>query len=245
MKLKADTVQGVVFTNPRATQIDAMALWAQLFPGDTPDGFQRNVNAPNLLSTASGERNGYNLTVNSQVGRVDLVIGPSVSTLGIVSPSEPPRIDDIEGATIHLTDLQKRIADLCTAIRLSVVLDTGVTVARGEEANAVQELLEGVAIPSGAVNVNFQFNVPVMSESVSGLPINRHCLFNSGEVGFFQAAPTPVGIPQRVNTTPFVGIKADVNTHPRNSIPPGSYAAVIDELAAHAVKVVRNGMKSF
>jgi hypothetical protein len=40
MDFQADSIQGVLFLAPGQRQEDALKLWGELFPNDSPDGFQ-------------------------------------------------------------------------------------------------------------------------------------------------------------------------------------------------------------
>ena len=93
MDFHADSVQGVLFLLPGHAQDDALKLWNHLFPGDSPDGFQRATVSPMLSSSASGVRDGFQTNINAQVGRVDIVL--TQPPIGISPQSGPPRIEDI------------------------------------------------------------------------------------------------------------------------------------------------------
>ncbi|MEG8054680.1 hypothetical protein QP185_18325 [Sphingomonas aerolata] len=151
MQWQADNIQAVVFTAPFGPAREASAIWADLFPGDTPDGYQRNPASPNLHSSASGERLGYAVSVNAQVGHIAINLNPIFRQLpGLISsPATPPRIDDVPGATQLLVDLAKRISLESDPVRIAVVLDLGSSVQGELKASLFQDALPGVPFPEG------------------------------------------------------------------------------------------------
>lgn len=238
MDLKADSVQGVLFLTPGQQQVSAHQLWERVIPGDSPDNFQRAVNSPNLMSTASGERDGRYMTIAVQVGRIDITLSAPMTRVDSTSVF-PPRIDDVQSAAERIAKLMKSCSDGSNIIRLAIVLDLAKTVTNGTESTELSRYLPNVSLPPGAIDVNIQFNVRGEFPSLPGAQMNRLCSWNAGQLGFFQAFP--IHGSNLVVTSGFVGVKIDVNSAPEVLPPAGKAGDLIEDLLRESLAIYLQG----
>ncbi len=242
MDLQADNVQGVLFLTPGQAQDDAIKLWESLFPGDSPDAFQRANTSPSsiLVSTASGERSGHQVVVTANVGRIDITLYPPQATIG--SPV-PARIADVAGAAKHLASMLKLFTERLEVLRIALVLDLSKTVSPGGESAALLELLPEFPFPKNVLDVALQFNSRRPLTTVPDLEINRLCIWTTGHIGVTQIVPGRGHVMMR--TSPFVGIKVDINTAPEAPPTSGASALIIDEMLAESLIIYHDGLKRF
>lgn len=238
MEFQADSIQGVLFFVPGQPQGDALKLWGELFPGDSPDGFQRVTTSPALNSSAHGDRQGFQTTVNSQVGRVDIVIAHSPQPL----PAEagPPRIADVPAGVAKVVDLLKKLSATTKVFRAAIVLDLAKTVMAGDESSEILKNLPNYPFPANVSDVSLQFNSRITFNFAPDFQMNRLCAWTSGQVGFVMN-PQMQG-PNFMVMTPYVGLKIDVNSAPQMPLPSDSINHVIDELSSEVLAIAAEGV---
>ncbi|MEG3169927.1 hypothetical protein U1737_17180 [Sphingomonas sp. LB3N6] len=243
MDWKADSVQAVMFIPPTDTQRDALALWALVFPNNSPDAFQKAAASPNLHSSASGERNGFNITIGSQVGRIDVSFGPVMPPMfGLQPVLAPPRISDIQGAVYGANAILKTLGGIFSPSRIAIVLDMAVTVAAGNEVSVLRSALPSIPIPDNSSDTVVQFNVPRSFEKYPMLPMNRLCTWSVGEIGFIIGNNLGTAVNNGFQLTRFVGFKIDLNTAPNHALLGYDVSILADELAAEAGLLLRDGL---
>lgn len=232
MKLDADSVQGVLFLSRGQSQDDAHALWSSLFPSQSPDAFQRSAKSPNLSSSASGEVANFLVTINVQIARIDIVLA---ATEPANREDGPPRVADVEQASLKLTALMKRVCERNRIVRTAVILDLARTIVRSEEAAAIKEALPGFPFPDNATDFVLQFNSR-SKVGVGDIEMNRLCQWTVGNVGYLRGGMLPR--PQNmVAMVPYFGLKIDVNTIPEISISQDDVPLIIDYLAKEALAI--------
>jgi hypothetical protein len=236
MNLDADGIQGVLFLPPGQHQDDAIQVWGQLFPNDNPDGFQKASASPSLASTATGERDSYNVAINAQVGRIDIVLSSPPGSM--VPTSGPPRISDVRAAASHMAELMKRLVARIQAVRVALILDLAKTVARGSEGRELMNLLPGFPFPNNSTDIGVQFNSRRPFDAAPDIPMNRLCGWSSGQYGFIQSPQISSGA---LIVSPFVGVKIDVNSAPEFRVPTEKLSSMIDDLLAEAVCIYSDG----
>lgn len=241
MNWEADSVQAVILTQPGVHQDDALKLWSKIFPGDSPDGFQKaTTSSPSLMSTASGERNGYAIALNAQVGRITVNVTPSQSIMQTVSPASPPRISDVVTVTHRVADYVRRLIIGENPNRIAIILDLATTYVQGDDRAVFVEALPQIPVPENAQEPTFQINVRRNFTCYSTLRMNRICNWTTGSVGFVQAFPG-MQTPTNMMMTPFLGFKIDCNSAPEDRIPEGFGESVIAEVAAEALNLYYGG----
>lgn len=230
LDLKADSVRGVLFPAPGALSIDAMIAWEILFSGDSPDSFQKATAAPTLRSMASGERGGHNVTVVSQVGRIDITFNAIVQMPD--HRSEPPRITDVAAALSRLQDSMKKIAGRVQAVRLAIVLETAATVDRGNDAALISQELPNLPVPADAIEISFQYNDRSTFQCAPEVAMNRIVSWSSGDVAFLDTTSGTMQLNQPMITSHFIGLKFDFNSAPESRVPASLVNVVIEELSS-------------
>jgi hypothetical protein len=241
MKWEADGIQAVIFTPPGVHQNDAITQWGSLFPGDSPDSFQKAAaSSPTLNSAASGEREGYAVSLNVQVGRIDLNVGPTVGIIHAATPESPPRMSDVRDVVHKTAALANRIIAAVQPIRIAIVLDLAVTVPYGNELATFVEALPEIPLPAAALEPTFQLNVRRPFNADPSIRMNRLCYWTTGTVGFMQAFQGPKAV-SNVQMTPFVGYKIDCNTAPEDRIASGTGDVLMAEAVAEALALYEGG----
>ncbi len=241
MDLQADSVQGVLFLTPGQQQDDALKLWEHLFPGDSPDGFQRANPSPSLLSTALGERTGHRVMVNAQVGRIDIILNQSPAIVDL--SGSPPRIADVPAAARRMGELMKLMAGRLKVLRIALVLDLAKTVSPGVETAELLHFLPGYPFPKNVTDVSVQFNSRKTFESVPNIDMNRLCVWTTGQIGFIQSQPVQ-GTGMMI-MSPVVNVRVDVNSAPEARPPVDSVTPIIDEILAESLEIYAEGLKRF
>ena len=241
MSFKADNVQVVLFPYPgTADNEDAMQLWTRVF-GDTPDGFQKAAASPILSSSASGERNGFQLSLTVQVGRIQLVIQAPAAAAQISPFSGPPRMDNPEKPIRRAAELLKAFAKAIRPSRVAIVTELGQTVDRGTQDSVLRKELEKLNLPHGVTDLGFQLNLRRPFNAYPSLEMNRLLAWQSGEVGFLPNAPG-VSFSGPIPTIPFVGFKIDVNTPPNILLNQEEIDVIADELEEEALSLLAKGI---
>lgn len=243
MDWQADSIQGVIFTAPGEAQADAISLWAKLFSGETPEGFQKVTASPTGVTHATGLKNGNPITLTSQLGRIDIVAGPA-SEVVPTNHEPPPRIANVPEVANWIARYLMTLAETSRPIRAALVLDLGATVEPGHKNDALRISLGGV-LPMGATDPVFQFNVPKTFAKLPDLTMNRLCTYTSGEMGFIIMGSPPALGGGPVATTPYIGLKIDVNTAADTRIPASFVNIAIGEMLSEALAIRRLELARF
>lgn len=228
----ADSVGGVIFRSPADPQPDALALWPMLFQSDMPDSFNRSTTNPAVGTTASGLRDGFGVTIQAAVGRVNITL----QNTDQAEAGSYPRIADLSGALRRVSQALRIFTGQTTPPRAGLVLDLGQTVAPGSQIASLNELIGGAPFPPNSIDIQFQFNVRRTFSTAPHLSMNRLCTYYTGEAGFLnlETAPQPRMI---VPMVPIVGLKVDVNTAPETRISTGNFPNVIAEMEQEALSI--------
>ncbi len=246
MQWEADYVQAAAFLPPTGVHADAIGIWGRIFPGDTPDGFQKAAASPNLLSTASGERNGLQVAVNAQIGRIDLNINPGSTVVAARhGGSVPPRIADVPRAVATAAEYLKIMTKIGGAIRLALILDLAQTIPRNADAQAFAEAVPGVFMPEGALDTVYQFNARKTSYVSDAVELNRLFTVSAGDVGFVSGANVGAQQGNVIKMSRYLGFKIDVNTVAETRPTAALMDAQIDELANEALQIYSKGLEHF
>ncbi|SFO18881.1 hypothetical protein [Sphingomonas sp. OK281] len=247
MHWQADSIKAVLFTAPFGSHRDASELWAEAFPGDTPDGYQRNPSAPNLQSSASGERYGFVINVTAQVGQISVVATPVFRQVpGLVMPGlTPPRIAEVTDATYIAVEAMKRLAPSFQAARIALILELAKTAVGVVTADMMSEELPNVPFPPGSIEPSFQFNSLAPLPSAPHITLNRICIWSSGQVGFFGGNMPGVPANGPMAMSSFIGFNVDVNTSPSQNLFGVNLTDAFDCLRSEALSIAENQMRHF
>lgn len=141
MSWKADSLQGVLFTTPGTSQLDAQQVWEIVADG-LPENVQRPAAVPNALSIAAGAYRGYRLIVQSQLGRVDWILNAVPPP---TPPEGPPQIDSYEEASSLIGEMLLRSVDKIAPTRLALVGEFG------RSFNADDEVSDFLSVQTGGM----------------------------------------------------------------------------------------------
>jgi hypothetical protein len=218
MAWKADSLQGVLFTTPGAPQLDAQQLWS-LATDSLPETVQRPATTPNSLSIASGAFRGYRLTVNSQLGRIDWILGPNPPA-GL--QTEPPGISDYDEASSQLNLILIRALASVRPVRIALVGEFG-RVFESEDGLAafLSEQTGGIWFPKPAQDCIYQINVRKKYAGSEELLMNRLVSWSGAMYHLFTGTFPGLGIQQELSPrqTVFAAtLKVDVNSNTATDI---------------------------
>ena len=240
MDFAADSIHGVLFVEPGSIQNDALHLWDVLYPGERPTAFQLNPSTPALQSSASAERNGISVNIVTQVGRIELImVGIPDTDAGV--PTTVPRITNYETAMAVAVKQLQTLADSHQVTRVSTVLDLGKTVHPGSEVDEIHKIIGRDVFPAGMGDLIFQMNSRRQFDTIPSLTMNRLCTCSSGIAGVFNTQPG-LTVPIPVATSPYVGVKLDINSDPQQRLTKSSVNEAIHEVGQEALRIGRHGL---
>lgn len=220
MTWKADSLQGVVFTLPGGSQLDAQQVWERI-TNTLPETVQRPAMNPAGLSVASGPYMGYRLTVQSQLGRIDCIL--NAAPPGGPSP-EPPTISDYGQALQQLDEVLIRAISVVQPIRVAMVGEFGKQFESEEE--VVQFLSQetgGVWFTPPAQDCIYQVNVRTNYPGDSGYQMNRLVTWSGALYAMVTTQLLSVGQASGMSTTKTISaasLKIDVNSNTSSDIQP-------------------------
>jgi len=246
MHWQADSVKAVIFTAPYGPHRDASELWVDAFPGDSPDGYQRNPSAPNLQSSASGERHGFVINIAAQIGQIAVTANPVFRQVpGLMTGAvTPPRIVEVAQAIHIVVDAMKRLVTFSQATRIAVALELAKTVPSTVTSEMFAEELPGVPFPRGSIEPSFQFNSQTPLANAPHITINRVCVWSSAQVGFF-GGNVPGAQNAPLTMTNYIGFNIDVNSHPSQNLFGINVAESFDSLRVEALGIAKNRIRHF
>ena len=228
----ADTIVAGLFPLYGTRSDNASSLWAFIFEDDGPDGYQRTTNSPSLHSTANGIREGYNVVISAQTGRIDITLTAAISDDADVS-SDVPRIGDVEAACAFSEHLLSKLVQKIHPARLAHLCELARSVGEGEEDEVSRQILKSIRLPNDAGDLSFRINRRRHFETVPDLEMNRILQLSSGRAGFAKMQPTEID-PRQFTMIPFVGLKIDVNTAPEYRVPEGRANDTVNEVFEEA-----------
>ncbi|MGY4281491.1 hypothetical protein ACVWXO_000711 [Bradyrhizobium sp. LM2.7] len=235
MDWKGDQLQAAFFLR-RGTQLTAAEVWKDVFGGSS-DSFQRDPATG--VSNASGARQGRQLGVVCQLGRVDISCLPA--PLG--TQEEFPQIENVSDALKELCEYSAKFAAGVALARTALVATLSTQVANSEEGIKRLRDLTGVNFPVGTIDPVYQFNVrtPIGPKSIE---VNRLCTWSAGEAQLLTVAAGG-GSPIVVVARQFASLKVDVNTVPQQILPDKVGAELFSDLAKEILDIADRGIEAF
>lgn len=243
---RADSVQAVAFVVPGAPQPDALAIWSILRPGEGPEAFQKHSGAPNGVSTAAGPYGSEQLSITSQIGRIDVVLHGRA----IPGSNEPPALDNLDDAVRSAARQLKQLLGVAPIFRTAIVASMSVSAEAGFS-HILSDISPAVVFPDNAIDCIYQLNIRRTSGVRNELGINRLCTWSSGEQNLIVFNVGGPGLqasgasPMTMKSVPIVNFNVDVNTAsgPGFLISPDD-APLIDELATEVVGIAKHGAEA-
>lgn len=218
MVWKADSLQGVLFTMPGVPQLDAQQMWG-IVTDTLPENVQRPASTPNGLTIASGAYNGYNLRIQSQLGRIDWILnGRQSSSLN----PEPPQIEDYDRGLGIVSDLMMRSLSRLQPIRVALVGELSKILPSDADVSAfLTEQTGGIWFPQPAQDCIYQVNARKHYAGDAEMLMNRIVTWSGSSYQLFTApfpAPgigpgmfSPAGFPV-VQEVLAATLKIDINS---------------------------------
>lgn len=188
MVWKADSLQGVLFTMPGAPQLDAQQLWAAV-ADSFPETVQRPSSTPNALTIAAGPWAGYNLRIQSQLGRIDWILNavpPPTMT------PEPPQIEDYGHGIEVVSDLMTRSLPHLQPIRAALVGELSRILSSEEEVSQfLNKETGGIWFPPPTQDCIYQVNARKQYAGDADVFMNRIVTWSGSSYQLF-TAPFPM-----------------------------------------------------
>src|SRR4051794_40223680 len=98
--------------------MDALEAWRIANDGRTPQGFQNPGTTPNSASVATGEIDGFQVAVRSQLGRLDITVSPPPAK---EDAGQPPQIENFSSACGVLSDFASKIITKVRIVRIALI----------------------------------------------------------------------------------------------------------------------------
>jgi hypothetical protein len=237
MLWRADLVQAVIFTQPGLPQPDALALWSELFGTESPDNFQRAAPNPSSATNASGIRDNVNLTLTSQLGRVDVLLQGIDNNSG-----ELPRIDSFPKAIEKGTQYASALSAKLKPIRLAIVLSLACEGA--DKAQAIIAEQTGIRYPAGAIDPIYQFNLRTNLSSAPSITVNRLVNWSVGRYQMLKFSGDGAS-PVTVSAQEMIAWKIDVNTVAGAPFEQSMVPEMFAEISKIVIGISADGVKAF
>jgi len=241
MDWKADSLQGVLFTTPGASQLDAQQLWS-LLTDSLPENVQRPSTTPNSLSIATGPFKGNRLTVQSQLGRINWILSASPP---VGMPTEPPRIENYEEVSGQLNEILESALASVRPVRVALVGEFGLVFSSEVElVSFLSEQTGGVWFPEPAQDCIYQINVRKAYAGLNDINMNRLVTWSGSMYQLFSGSISLGGISQNLTPSQVIlaaSLKIDINSHTSSDI--SKFAP--DMIAAHRkemLSIARSGL---
>lgn len=173
MQWRAESLRSVIYGHPTGTVPDALGAWSKII-GTSPDSSQRFPVGPVSHSQATGAVDSFNVSIGSQLARLEIMVGPKVT------PGGPPDdIVDVEAGAKLIRDLTRRAAESLAVGRLAYVHQLLQAVPDTPSAvDLLVQLVPGLPLSRDAEDAIFQMNRPKAIAFSPGA-MNRLCKWAS------------------------------------------------------------------
>jgi hypothetical protein len=171
MNWDAEAIKVLVFTPSPLP--DAVELWQKIAGTKSfPDNVAKKGLPLPLVATASGEWNGYSLTVNLQLRRIEVGISGIDSDPTGPTPTPPIPFEKIGAAVDEMKSVAAWLHKGLSAVRFAAISQL-VTDVESELAGTalINKEVDGIDLPDGADSLIFQLNKK--REFGDGLVVNR------------------------------------------------------------------------
>lgn len=242
MGWSAQSLQLVIFCQPKLAPPDALQPWFKLF-GASPENFQKaSLGSPQEQSTALGAVGDYNFMIAASQGRYDLML--SAGDPQLMSGS-PPLFADIDKALGVLIGHGNSLIDFQPASRLAIVAQLQrLTDSEAAAAQQFHDLIGMQFAPSKAIDLSFQVNV--RKDTAAGPQLNRLCRWHTQtqQLMFMPMDPVSGPAPRVASTFHGVGFMIDVNTLPGSEeFERQKSRALVDEIASEIKSIISGGYR--
>ncbi|MHB0773420.1 hypothetical protein ACYCVF_33630 [Bradyrhizobium sp. 1.29L] len=249
MLWQADLVQAVIFSQPGVPQPDALSLWMELFGSESPDSFNRLAQNPAAQTTAAGVRDGVNVTVASQIGRIDVLMQSPDSVVNVTPVESPPSteipvLEDFGKSVKQVSGYAAKLSTKVRPVRLAIVLSL-LAKTEGNATSIITEASEA-SFPREASDAIYQFNVRDSLKCVPSVMINRICTWSQSQMQLLRFNVAQSGAtPQLFQAVDAVSWKIDLNTLQTSTFDPAQAPEILSELADSIISISALGRKAF
>lgn len=220
--------------------IAVLNVLASMFPGVTPSAFQNH----GPLQTATLELGGFQITVASQMERIDFVIAPPEPQLPPLSAT--PKLD-LDAASRLLLPPVGAFASRQDTKRLAVIINAAREVGSAQETVAIaREMIPGLNLPEGTSEIDYKINVPRPS-NFEQITLNRlHRWFSAARtvIQFTVGPQGPAMAPVHDMGWALVEV-IDVNTAMESEFVPANSLGLLEEMTKEASDLYAKGFEAF
>jgi len=235
MPTSLDSIQLVAFTLP-VNGRDTLAMWRKLFK-TPPSNFNQ---VPGGVGQCSGQVGAYNVTLQSQPSRVDLILtGPPI-------PSTPPILEDGEEALKFGQDRMAALIPTGTQRVAMVIQRSDEQPDLAAAIAAIKRMVPHLSAPGDAVDLSYQVAVPRPSKVMPGLDLHLLTRWNTGSKSLIKlnVGAAGVSVDQEQETRVISALYLDLYSSQPRSLFPKKAIAVLDELAEYARQLLSRGYAS-
>jgi|SRR5579863_6723446 len=240
MSWKADSLHFVAFGDI-ASAVDSLQPWLRVF-GNSPQQLQNAPTGQQPFSTASGSVGAYQFAINSNPGRVELVLGPGQSSSG-----SPEPIADWKSALQLLVSHAVAASENMNSNRVAIVGNFSQKTANAEQAGQIFKTQIGVKdVPERAVDLSFGFNIKKdLNDIANGM--NRLCRWGTGVQKIFgMQINSTGGAPTISIQEDHVAIlQIDINTAIMDFHDNDLRNSIVQQLAFEVTSIVEGGYAYF
>ena len=241
MTIKADNVRGVAFPPPAAQQPDILSLWQLLKVGDAMS-FTRGQ-PPAGASQVTGTVNDFQLRLSVQLGRLDLIITPTLPQEAVTKPAQ---ISNLHEAMVLLERSMISLCSAFTVLRLAIIVEASELCDSEQQATQRTSELSGTTFPNYSTDHIIQFNLR-RKFSNSDFQMNRLATWSTGTMQMFSGTITftpnaPAQLPPTA-IFPISSLKVDVNSATQERLP--DVGSMIKEMIQENRNILQHGRKAF
>lgn len=235
MAAKLDSLQFVAFTTAPVTA-KAVELW-QLAFSSLPESFQQ---LPVVGTQASGRIGQFTLTLIVQPNRIDVVIGPQEQA--VLEGGGAAHVESVDEAV----ELGKRVLkDVVAgqAVQRPAVVIQGSEECEGPEeaASKVLERVPHLPAPKGALDIQYQVNLPRPSKVDPSIDIHRIGRWSTGRRALLRLDIASASVSQPTALRYAAVDYVDVFAAPTAVVGSEAFANVLDEVVEEALHVLSKG----
>lgn len=228
-----DFIQMAYFTAPRPDPLDAGKIWELFYGAPGPDEFRRIPNIPGKQTVAAGTAAQKQITIASQIGRIDV----TVNTVPDAPGEDHPFLESPEEILAELAQKAELLSESCPLLRGAFVLNQ--LLPFEGSATEMIEAKTGARFPINSIDPTIQYNIQVTEDGDPPLLVNQISTWSVANVQlvrFDSSGATPFA----VKTDQRIVHKIDVNTAPNQSFQRGDVARVFRCLSSRAIARIEN-----